>query len=73
MELSIFDISYQFFMKVARHVQITQKGTFVKFSNVLRRSIATASVFYCDTKHSDTLLGSSIVCCYLFLCGCGQK
>ena len=30
-------------------------------------------MFYCDAKHSDTLLGSSHVCRYLFLHGCGQK
>ena len=35
--------------------------------------ISTAFVFFCDVKHSDTLQGSSHVCCYLFLGGCGQK
>ena len=67
MEFSIFDVSYQFLMKVARHVQSTKKGSLLNFSNILRKSIATAFVFYCDAKHSDTLLGSSHVCCYLFL------
>ena len=72
-EFSIFDVSYRFLMKVARHVQSTKKGSLLNFSNILRKSIATAFVFYCDAKHSDTLLGSSHVCCYLFLGGCGQK
>ena len=35
-------------------------------SNILRKSIATVFVFYCDAKHSDTLRGSSHLC-YLFL------
>ena len=73
MEFSIFDVSYRFLMKVTRHVQSTEKGCLLNFSNMLRKSIATASVFYCDAKHSDTLLGSSHVCCCLFLGGCGQK
>ena len=73
MEFSIFDVSYRFLMKVARNVQITEKGSLLNFSNILRKSIATAFAFYCDAKHSDTLLGSSHVCRYLFLGGCGQK
>ena len=73
MEFSIFDLNYRFLMKVAKHVQSTQKGSLLNFSNILRKSIATAFVLYCDAKHSDTLLGSSHVCCYLFLGGCGQK
>ena len=60
-------------MKVARHVQSTKIGSLLNFSNIFRKSIATAFVFYCDAKHSDTLLGSSHVCRYLFLCGCGQE
>ena len=76
MEFSIFDVSYQFLIKVTRHVQSTEKGSLLNFSNILRKNIATASVFYCDAKHSDTLPGSSHVCCYLFLVamvknGCG--
>ena len=63
MEFSIFDVSYWFLMKVARHVQSTEKGSLLNFSNILRKSIATAFVFYCDAKHLDTLLGSSHVCC----------
>ena len=35
-------------MKVARHVQSTEKGSLLNFSNILRKSIATASMFYCD-------------------------
>ena len=42
MEFSIFDVSYRFLMKVARHVQSTQKGSLLNFSNILRKSIATA-------------------------------
>ena len=60
-------------IKVGRHVQSTEKRSLLNFSNILTKSIATAFVFYCDVKHSDTLLGSSHVCRYLFLCGCGQK
>ena len=73
MEFSIFDVSSRFLMKVARHVKSTEKGGLLNFSNILRKSIATAFVFYCDAKHSDTLLGSSHVCRYLFLGGCSQK
>ena len=67
MEFSIFDVSYRFLMKVARHVQSTEKGSLLNFSNILRKNIATAFVFYCDAKYSDTLLGSSHVYRYLFL------
>ena len=48
-------------------------NTSTNFSNTLAKSIATTFVFYCNAKHSDTLLGSSQACCYLFLGGCGQK
>ena len=61
-------------MKVARHVQSTQNMKLVKFLQYIKKkSIATAFVSYCDAKHSDTLRGSSHVCCYLFFAGCGQK
>ena len=73
MEFSIFDVSYRFLMKIARHVQSTKKGSMLSFSNILRKSIAIAFVFYCDAKHSDTLLASSHVCHYLFLGSCDQK
>ena len=53
--------------------KVPNKGSLLNFCNILRKSIATAFVFYCDAKHLDTLLGSSHVCCYLFLGGCGQK
>ena len=53
-------------MEVARHVQSTQ-------DRKLKKCVATAVVFYCDPKHSDTLQGYSHVCCYLFLGGYGQK
>ena len=67
MEFSVSDVSYRFLTKVARHVQTTEKGSLLNFTNILRKSIATAYVFYCDAKHSDTLLCSSHVCRYLFL------
>ena len=70
----MFDVSYQFLMKVARHDQSTKKGSLLNFGNTLRKSIATAFVLYCDVKHADTgLLGSSHVCHYLFLGDCCQK
>ena len=54
MEFLILDVSYWFLMKVARHVQSTEKGNLLIFSNILRKSIAIAFVHYCDVKHSDT-------------------
>ena len=65
-EFSIFDESSQTCPKYP-------KKSLLNFSNILRKIIATSFVFYCDAKHSETLLGSSHVCCYLFLGGCGQK
>ena len=35
--------------------KVPKKGTLLNFSNILRKSIATAFVFHCDAKHSDTL------------------
>ena len=67
MELSIFDVSYRFLMKVARLVQSTKKGSLLNFSNILRKSIATAFVFYCDAKHSDTLLPVMFVVTYFWV------
>ena len=72
MEFLIFDVSYRFLMKVTRHVRSNEKRSLLNVSNILRKSIATAFMFYCDAKHLDTLLGSTHVC-YLFLGGCGQK
>ena len=37
MEFSIFDVSYRFLMKVARHVQSTKKGSLLNFSNILKK------------------------------------
>ena len=71
LEFSIFDVSYRFLMKVARHS--TKKGILLNFINILRSNTATAFVFSCDAKQSDTLLGFIHVCCYLFVGGCGQK
>ena len=73
MVFSIFDVSYRFLMKVVRHVQSTEKGSLLNFSNILKKLLQLFFVFYCDAKHSDTLLGSSHVCRYLFLSGCGHK
>ena len=70
---SFYKLGYRFLMKVAKHVQSNQKRKFVKFLQYIKRSIATTFAFCCDTKHSDTLLGSSHVCCYLFLGNFGQK
>ena len=64
MEGSILMEVIDFLMKVA-----TQKRKFVKF----KKNYCNCFVFYCDPKHSDTLLSSSHVCYYLFLGGCGQK
>ena len=53
--------------------KVPKKESLLNFCNILRKIIATAFVSYCDAKHSVTLLGSSQVCCYLFLGGCGQR
>ena len=53
--------------------KVPKKGSLLNFCNIIRKSIATAFVFYCDAKHSDTSWGSSHLCCCLFLGGCGQK
>ena len=53
--------------------KVPKKGNLLNFSNIFRKSTATTFVFYCNAKHSDTLLGSSQAFCYLFLGGCGQK
>ena len=37
MEFSIFDVSYQFLMKVARRVQSTEKGSLLNFSNIFKK------------------------------------
>ena len=48
--------------------KVFKKENLFCFYNILRKSIVTVFVFYCDAKHSDTLQGSSHVCCYLFFC-----
>ena len=53
--------------------KVPNKGSLLNFCNILRKSIETVFVFYFDAKHSDTLWGSSHVCCYFCLGGCGQK
>ena len=70
---NFYKLDYRLLMKVARHVQSNQKRKLLNICNILRKCIATTFVFYCDAKHSNTLLGSSHLCCYLFLGGCGQK
>ena len=66
-----------FLIKVVRHVQSNQKRKLLNFCKILekvQKSIASiAFIFYCDAIRSDTLLGSSHLCCYLFLGGCSQK
>ena len=53
--------------KFAISLQRLKKKLAIKFLNKIRRTKAKAVfVFYCDTKHSDTLWESSCVCCYLF-------
>ena len=70
---NFYKLDCRFLMKVARHVQSNQKRKLLNFCNILRKSIATAFVFHCDAKHSDTLLGSNHFCCYLFSGACGQN
>ena len=52
-------------MEMARRVQSSQNKKLVIFFQYLKKSVATAFVFYCDAKHSDILRGSSHVLCYL--------
>ena len=70
---NFYKLDYWFLMKVARHAQINQKRKLLNFCNILRKSIAPAFLLHCDARHSDTLLGSSHLCRYLFLGDCGQK
>ena len=53
--------------------KVQNKESLLNFCNILRKSIATAFVFYFDAKHWDTFWDSSHVCCYLFLGAYGQK
>ena len=46
--------------------KVPKIGSWKYFCNILRKSVATAFVFYCDAKYSDILRGSSHVCCCLF-------
>ena len=45
MEFSIFDVSYQYLMKVAKHVQSTEKGSLLNFSNILKKLL---QLFLCS-------------------------
>ena len=61
-------------MERVRHVHSIQNREIVIFlQEIKEKSIATDFVFHCDVRHSDILWGSSHVCCYLFLGGCGQN
>ena len=62
-----------FWSKLPDMSKAPKKGGLLNFGSILRKAIATAFVFSSDVKHSHILLGSSHVCCYLFLGGCGQK
>ena len=65
-----YELDYRFSMKPIS--KVPNKGISLNFCNILRQSITTIFVFYFDAKHSDTLWGSSHVCCYLF-CVVGAK
>ena len=65
-----YKLDYRFSMKPIS--KVPKKGILLNFCNILRQSITTIFVFYFDAKHSDTLWGSSHVCCYLF-CIVGAK
>ena len=60
-------------MKVASNVP--KNRSLLNFSNILRKSIATAAQNLCFIvmQNIQTLLGSSHVCCYLIFGGCSQK
>ena len=53
--------------------KVPKIGSLLNLYNILRKSIATAFVFYCGAKHSVILWGSSNVHCSLFLGGCAQQ
>ena len=40
--------------------KVTKNGSLLNFCNILKKSIVTVFVFYCDAKHSDALRGFSI-------------
>ena len=44
--------------------KVPQKEISKFFCNILRKTIATGFVFFCDAKDSDTLQGSSRVHCF---------
>ena len=51
MEFSIFDVSYQFLMKVARHVKSTKKGSLLNVSNILKNVL---QLLLCSTVMQNT-------------------
>ena len=71
---NFYKLNYQFFDESQTYQKhINQKGSLLNLFNILRKSIAIIFLSYFDAKHSDTLRGSSHVCCYFFWGGCGQK
>ena len=56
MKVSIFYVSYHFWRKIPDMSKLPRQGRLLNLNNILRKSVATAFVFYCDAKHSDTLL-----------------
>ena len=57
---------YRFLIKTDMS-KATKKESLLSFCNILRKSIVTVFVFYCDAKHSDTLQGPSLQSCLLLL------
>ena len=54
--------------------KVTKKGSLLNFINILRKSIATAFVSYCDAKHSDTFPVIIVVTWFwvaVVITGCG--
>ena len=54
-------------MEVVRHVQSIQNSKLIIFLQYIKKSIATAFVFYCDAKYSVFYVGPVmfVVTCYL--------
>ena len=56
--------------------KVPKKASLLNFSNILRKNIANAFVFYCDAKHSDTWVPVMFVVTYFWVVvvknGCGH-
>ena len=66
--------AFSFLLEAAIYVKSMQKRNLVILLQYIeKKSIVTAFINYCDSKHLDFLQGSSHFRCYLFLNGCGQK